>query len=158
MENFYFQNDPYVNKHKANGHFNGYPGRLDSSEIPMAAYSLITNPVDFMKFADAIHQRKGLKPETYAMMLSHQNDVPVDNQENYPANKEHVGLGWFVETTPYGQVIKHSGDNGDFKAHFKLYDDLGVAYMITTNGNSGHFLTNYLESILIDPEVVKKGF
>lgn len=158
LKNFYFQAHPYLMKHKANGHYNAYTNRLDATDAPMVAFSLVTNPVDFMKFADAIHQRKGLKPETYELMFSKQNDVPAKYQDNYPANKEHVGLGWFIENTPYGQVIKHGGDNGDFRANFKLYDDLGLAFMITANGNTGHFLVNHIEKILIDPEVLKKRF
>ncbi|MEM9527814.1 MAG: hypothetical protein AAGA31_14460, partial [Bacteroidota bacterium] len=85
-----------------------------------------------------------------------QNEVPEEDQEGYPDIKEHVGLGWFVETTPYGRVIRHGGNNGDFRANFKLYDDLGLAFMITATGNSGYFLTDSIEDFLIDPEIMEK--
>ena len=158
LKHFYYQTHPYAIEHKSNGHYDGYPGTIDFPNEPGVAWSLVTTPVSYMEFANAIHQRKGLKPETYAMMLSRQNELPEEYQDRLPEVQEYVGLGWFIEETPYGKVIKHGGNNGDFMSEFKLYDDLGMAFMLTTNGYTGYLLSNEAESFLIDPEAMKKQF
>lgn len=156
LKNFYYQTHPYGIEHKSCGHYDGYPGMIDFPNEPGVAWSLVTTPVDYMEFANAIHQRKGLKPATYEMMLGKQNEYYDGNEEGLPDISTHVGLGWFIQNTPYGKVIQHGGNNGDFMSQFKLYDDLGLAFMITTNGYTGYLLTGEAEKFLIDPEVMKQ--
>ncbi|MDW3195650.1 MAG: serine hydrolase [Cytophagales bacterium] len=156
LKNFYYQTHPYGIEHKSNGHYDGYPGMIDFPNEPGVAWSLVTTPADYMEFANAIHQRKGLKPATYEMMLGKQNEYYDENDEGLSDITEHVGLGWFIETTPYGKVIKHGGNNGDFMSQFKLYDDLGLAFMVTTNGYSGYLLTGEAEKFLIDADEMSK--
>ncbi len=91
-------------------------------------------------------------------MLGKQNEYPEEYQERLPDVKVHVGLGWFIENTPYGKVIRHGGNNGDFMSQFKLYDDLGMAYFMTTNGYTGYLLSSEVEKLLIDSEKLKKKF
>ncbi|MEO1654539.1 MAG: serine hydrolase domain-containing protein, partial [Bacteroidota bacterium] len=158
LSHFYFQKEPYAARHKSHGHFNGYPGLIDLPEKPWVAGCLITNATAFMDFAQAIHERKGLKAETYAEMLKPQSSNPKGYQEGNWGYPEHMGLGWFVENTPYGQVFRHSGNNNDFRAMFRLYDKLGMAYMLIVNGNSGFYLINQLEKVLVDPEELGKKF
>lgn len=155
LDHFYFQEHPYAYQHKSHGHNNGYPGVIDLPENPWVAGCLVTNPTSFLKFAEAIHQRKGLKPETYAMMFSKHTELPQDFYEGNFGYPEYMGLSWFIEGTPDEKVLRHSGNNGDFDSMFRLYDNLGIAYIILTNGNSGFYLTNKLEKILINPEEFK---
>ena len=91
-------------------------------------------------------------------MLSKQNEYYEGDEEDLPDVKVHVGLGWFVDNTPYGKVIRHGGNNGDFMSQFKLYDDLGLAYMLTTNGYTGYLLSGEADKFLINPEKLKKKF
>ncbi|MEO0339353.1 MAG: serine hydrolase [Bacteroidota bacterium] len=157
LEHFYYVEHPYGIEHKSNGHYDGYPGMIDFPLEAGVAWSLVTTPESYMKFADAIHQRKGLKPETYEMMLSKQNPLPNDDDDDEQSDiEEYVGIGWFVEKTPYGTVIKHGGNNGDFMSQFKLYDDLGTAFFLTTNGYTGYYLSGEAEKFLIDSEKMEK--
>lgn len=158
LKHFYYQTHPYAIAHKSNGHYDGYPGMIDFPDEPGVAWSLVTTPAAFMEFAHAIHQRKGLSAETYEMMLGSQNEYPEEYQEGQPDIEVHVGLGWFIENTPYGKVIRHGGNNGDFMSQFKLYDDLGLAYFLTTNGYTGYLLSGEAEKFLIDAEQLKKKF
>jgi CubicO group peptidase (beta-lactamase class C family) len=152
LRHMYFQKNDYAAKFKSHGHYNGYPGKIDLAEKPWVAGCLITNAQSFVKFLLAVKNRKGLKPETFKMMLSPQIEVPESFRENNWGFEEYMGLGIFVEKTTYGRVFRHSGNNGDFRAIFRIYDDLDMGYIIMTNGNTGKFLTNSLEKSLINIE------
>ncbi|AXT20062.1 hypothetical protein D7030_02780 [Flavobacteriaceae bacterium AU392] len=156
LEHMYFKKNEYAAKYKSSGHYNSYPGKIDLPENPWVAGCLITNAKSFAKFIIALQNRKGLKPETFEMMLSYHTNVPQDFRENIWGFDEYMGLGLFVEKTPFGNVLRHSGDNGDFQAVFKLYDDLDMAYIIMLNSNSGHFLLDNIEKILIDVDELSK--
>ncbi|MEO0638681.1 MAG: hypothetical protein AAFY70_03100, partial [Bacteroidota bacterium] len=129
-------------------------GLIDFPDQPGVAWSLVTNPQALSKFIFALQDRKGLKPETFELMFSTQTKVPEDFAENNWNAKEHVGIGIFVAEAVHGKVIKHSGNNGDFKAVFRLYDGLDMGYIVMVNGNTGHFILDNIEKALIDPEQV----
>lgn len=156
LEHMYFMKNDYASKNKSHGHYNSYPGKIDLTDKPWVAGCLVTNAISFSKFMTALQSRKGLKPETFNMMLSSQINIPENYRENNWGFDEYMGLGIFVEKTPYGNVFRHSGNNGDFKAMFRLYDDFDMAYIIMTNGNTGHFLINNIEKILVDPKELSK--
>ena len=151
LENMYFKKNEIAMQNKANGHSNTFSIIKKMPNEVGVAHSLTTNPKSLAKFIMALQNRKGLKPETFDMMFSKQTILPEDSKSNIWNYTEHMGLGFFIEKAPYGNVIRHSGDNGDFWAIFRLYDDLDMGYIITTNGNSGRFLLDTIELILIDP-------
>ena len=155
IENFYFREHPYAYEHKAHGHYNGYPGVIDLPDEPWIAGSLVTNVASLAKFIFALQERKGLKSETYDLMLKPHVDIPLDFRENNWGYDEYMGLGLFIEKAKHGLVLKHSGNNGDFKAVFRLYDKLKMGYIIMTNGNTGHFIINEIEKVLLDPNQLK---
>jgi CubicO group peptidase (beta-lactamase class C family) len=152
LRHMYFQKNDYAAKFKSHGHYNGHPGKIDLTEKPWVAGCLVTNAQSFVKFLLAVKNRKGLKPETFEMMLSPQIEVPESFRENNWGFEEYMGLGIFVEKTTHGRVFRHSGNNGDFRAIFRIYDNLDMGYIIMTNGNTGKFLTNSLEKSLINIE------
>ncbi|MEL6694706.1 MAG: serine hydrolase [Bacteroidota bacterium] len=154
IKDMYFQYDSDAFPRKSHGHYNGYPGLIDFPDQPGVAWSLVTNPQALSKFIFALQDRKGLKPETFELMFSTQTKVPEDFAENNWNAKEHVGIGIFVAEAAHGKVIKHSGNNGDFKAVFRLYDGLDMGYIVMVNGNTGHFILDNIEKALIDPEQV----
>ena len=152
LDHFYFKSHPYAFRHKSHGHNNGYPGRIDLPEKPWVAGCLVTTATSYLRFLEAIHSRRGLKKQTYDLMFSPQVQIPEDFREGFWGYDEYMGLGWFIEEAPTGQVLRHSGNNGDFDSMFRLYDQQGIAYVILTNGNSGFYLTNEIEKVLMDPE------
>ncbi len=152
LSDFYFQFNSDAIPHKSSGHYNGYPGTRDFPEEPWIAGSLITNAESLVKFAMAIQRRKGLKQETYNEQFKNYLTIPVEERDNSWNVAEEMTLGWFKEEAPHGTVIKHSGSNGDFESILRIYDDLDMGYILLVNGNSGFYLTENIEKILIDPE------
>ncbi|MEM1260425.1 MAG: serine hydrolase [Bacteroidota bacterium] len=149
LEHFYFQEHPYAFKHKANGHYNGFPSAIDVPEKPWIAGCLITNARSLSKFIMALGQRKGLQPSTYDLMFAPAAAVPKDSQENNWGFEEYMGLGLFFEKGPNGLVLRHSGNNGDFKCTFRYYENLKKGYVILTNGNTGDFILDKIEKVLV---------
>ena len=155
IKNLYFQAHEDVLKHKSHGHFNGYPGFIDMPDRPWVAGCLITNTESLAEFLFAIDQRKGLKPETYEIMLNHHTVIPDNQVENIWGFKEFMSLGFFVEKyDDTGTAIGHTGNNGDFKSVFKYYEEDQVGYVLLTNGNTGQFLETYIEKFLRDPKKI----
>ena len=147
IDHLYFKKSFYAYKNKVHGHFNGFPGVIDLPDQPWMAGSLVTNASALAKFIFAIHNRRGLKDETYEQIFSNYIEIPERYKENNWGYRESMGLGFFIEHAPYGRVFKHSGNNGDFKAVFRYYEDLDKGYILLTNGNTGHFIINAIEKI-----------
>ncbi len=149
LKHFYYLETPYALENKSNGHYYGYPGLIDFRKEPRVASSLVTNPEAFLEFANAIHNRKGLSAKSYEELFQMQNTHYKSNNQKSSETQEHVGLGWFIDSSASnGKIFKHSGSNGDFLSLFKLYDDLGVAFMITCNSNTGWNLFSHAEEVL----------
>jgi len=157
LEDMHFKKNEIAMKKKAHGHSNTFATIKRMPSDVGAAHSLTSNPKSLAKFIIAIKNRKGLKPETFEMMFSKQTSLPADTKSNIWNYNEYMGLGFFIEEAPYGKVIRHSGDNGDFIAIFRLYDELKMGYIIFTNGNSGRFILDNIESILIDSDKLPKS-
>jgi CubicO group peptidase (beta-lactamase class C family) len=156
LENMYFKKDEFAMQNKSHGHSNTFTIMKNMPSKTWVAFSLATNPKSLAKFLIALENRKGLKSETFDMMFSKQTSVPEDTKSNIWNYNEYMGLGFFIEEAPYGKVIRHSGDNGGFRAIFRLYDDLDMGYIITTNGNSGRFVLDNIERSLVNPEKLPK--
>jgi CubicO group peptidase (beta-lactamase class C family) len=156
LENMYFNKQETAMQLKAHGHSNTFATVKRMPSTTGVAYSLTTNPKSLAKFIIAIQERKGLKPETFDLMFSKQTSLPEDVRSNIWNYNEYMGLGFFIEEAPYGKVIRHSGSNGNYRAIFRIYDDLDMGYIITTNGNSGGFILDNIERNLIDPDKLPK--
>ena len=157
LENMYFKKNKIAMKNKAHGHSNTFAIIKKMPSTVGVAHSLTTNPKSLAKFVMALQHRKGLKPETFDIMFSKQSSLPIDSKSNIWNYNEYMSLGFFIEEAPYGKVIRHSGSNGDFRAIFRLYDELDMGYIITTNGNSGGFILDNIERILINPDKLPKS-
>jgi len=156
LEDMHFKKNEVAMQKKAHGHSNTFATIKRMPSNVGTAHSLATNPKSLTKFIIALQNRKGLKPETFDMMFSKQTTLPEDSKSNIWNYNEYMGLGFFIEEAPYGKIIRHSGDNGDFRAIFRLYDDLDMGYIITTNGNSGAFILDNIERVLVDPDKLPK--
>lgn len=151
LEHMYFQYNDYAFKYKTHGHYNGYPGAIDLPQKPWVAGCLVTNTNSLTQFLIQLKNGVGLKPETFKMMLTPHSEIPDNFKENNWGYDEYMGLGIFVEKAPKGLVLRHSGNNGDFKATFRLYTHSDAGYIVMTNGNTGHFILDAIEKHLIDP-------
>ncbi len=156
LKHFYYQAHPYVRKHKAHGHFNGFPGGIDMPKKPWVAGCLITNARGLSEFVFALKDRKGLTPKTYTEMFRKAVEIPLDEQENNWGFQEYMGLGLFFEKGTDGLVFRHSGNNGDFKSVFRYNDDTEIGYILLANGNTGQFLLDAIEKVLYTPSTKNK--
>jgi CubicO group peptidase (beta-lactamase class C family) len=85
--------------------------------IPNAAASLLTNTADYAKFLLAVMNGKGLKPETYKMMLKPQVDISSRSlhapQDTDPKMHESIQLAWSMGWGRFrcseGDAIFHVG-------------------------------------------------
>ena len=152
LENMYFKTNENAMKNKAYGHLNSLAVRKDMQSEVGVSHSLVTNSKSLAKFIIALKNRKGLKPETFNLMLSKQTENLGPYKSNVWNYNEYLSFGFFIEEAPYGKVIRHGGVNGDFWATFRLYDELDMGYVIMTNGNGGEFIRDNIERNLINPK------
>ncbi len=151
IKHFYYKTNPYLIKHKAYGHFNGFPNLLEIPENPGVAWTLMTNTEALAKFIFAIRNKHGLKPDTYKQLFTLETEVPEDEYENNWKLEEYVGLGLFIEKSKNIKAFRHSGNNGNFKCLFRYYEGLDYGYIIFTNSDTGGFIIDEIEKILYNP-------
>ena len=69
-----------------------------------------------------------------------------------PKFEEGSSLALHVRKSPKGNVLGHSGNNGDFKCLFEVFDDLDMGYIVFTNSSMGDQLCQDLAPFLIEGE------
>jgi hypothetical protein len=55
-----------------------------------------------------------------------------------------------VRESPFGNVIGHGGNNGDFKCLFEVYQELNMGYVVFTNSSMGDQLAADLAEFLVE--------
>lgn len=132
------------------GHFENRPnyGSIIPQE-PGMAHSMHTEASAFSKFAIALLDHEGLAPETYVELSKIHTESPSEywNNQNY---REGAGLGVHVRESPFGKVVGHGGNNGDFKCLFEVYQDLDMGYVVFTNSSMGDQLAGDLAEFLVE--------
>lgn len=135
MENTYFKCEPELKELKVAGHFDGVPMMYDCPNWPGMAFSMHTEAKDFVPFALALLERKGLDPAQAKEMFSFHT---LEDKENWlNGKKTGFGLGIALRETPHGLAFGHGGNNGDFRCTFEVYDELETGFIIFTNADSG---------------------
>ena len=135
-----FSDSETLRKVVSDGHVGNHPTNWNIPQEAGMAFSMHTEAKAFSKYALAILERKGLKPDTYNEFLKiHTESNP--EYWNDPNKKEGAGLGIFIRKTEYGDTFYHGGNNGDFKCQFEVYDKLRMGYVIYTNSDTGSELT-----------------
>jgi CubicO group peptidase (beta-lactamase class C family) len=134
----------------ANGHYDMLPTYDELPESPGMAYSMYTEARIFTKFMLYLLEQKGLSAETYQNMFQKHSDFhykPEDEKPKYPA---YMGVSLEIRETPFGKSFGHGGNNGDFKCHFEVYQDLKMGYVIFTNSNTSDALLEALRYFLVE--------
>ncbi len=146
-----FSDSEELQKVVSDGHRGGHPTNWGIPQEAGMAFSMHTEAKAFAKYALAILERKGLKPNTYKEFLKiHTESNP--EYWNYPDKPEGAGLGIFVRKTDYGDTFFHGGNNGDFKCQFEVYDKQKMGYIIYTNSDTGSELTMDAWQIFVEGE------
>ena len=116
------------------GHLNKMPQAHDNHTDIGVASSMFAESKAFSKFMIALMNRKVLSPETYEQMFKLSMPSESDDQEEY---SQGFGLGFQVEESKHGKIIKHGGNNGDFQCLFEIYDKSNDGFVIFTNADTG---------------------
>ncbi|MCF6405494.1 serine hydrolase [Chitinophaga filiformis] len=146
---FFSKNDS-LQRMVAYGHFEGRPNNNNLPEKPGMAYSMHTEAQIFTRFMLYLLERKGLKPETYDVMMSKQSDYDFTGLKNKPKVPTYMGMSLQIRETPFGKTFGHGGNNGDFKCRFEVYDDLKMGYAIFTNSSTADQLLENLHLFLVE--------
>lgn len=128
----YFQESGRVEKLASNGHINNAPKPIRLTKEPMMAYSMHTEAKSFSNFMIALMKRKGLKPSSFNEMLKVQTTV---------AEGVYWGLGFCIEDSPMGHIIRHGGSTVDFICNFSYFEDLNLGFVMFTNNDMGEWLS-----------------
>jgi len=133
LNDMYFKGDDVIMQHGSNGHKKYIPSDIFLAEKTMVAYTLQTTSGALAKFAIALHERKGLKKETYDEMFK----VHSKREDGTK-----WGLGVTIEETSSGISYGHSGSTGrGFISNLVVYKDNGLGFTILTNSQLGGWLS-----------------
>ncbi|MEO1049681.1 MAG: serine hydrolase domain-containing protein [Bacteroidota bacterium] len=133
ITDMYFKANDQIATRGANGHKKYIPSDIFMAKKVMVAYTLQSTSEALAKFALALHQRKGLKKETYDEMFK------VHSER---ADGTKWGLGVRIEETSSGISYGHSGSTGrGFISNLVFYDNSGLGYVILTNSQMGGWLS-----------------
>ncbi|OJJ15402.1 hypothetical protein BKI52_38970 [marine bacterium AO1-C] len=146
MKNTYFKKNKYLAKNVSHGHLDNLPTLTELPQNPGMAWSMHTEAKAFTSFVLGLWHKKGLKPTTYQEMFRHHSKV---SYVYLPGWQEYFGLGISMETSPFGPTFGHSGDTGDFKCLFKMYEKLKVGFILFTNSNHGTELNRAIDRYLV---------
>lgn len=119
----------YVDKHLADGiKDNNERGRNDPYLKPHAAYSLYTEPKEYAKFVIETMKEIYIPGSIFqSMAVPH---VEIHEEDMDPNLKINMGLGVYVEQTPYGLKYSHGGSNGNcYNSLFQFYKDSKVGFV-----------------------------
>lgn len=150
MEHAWFTGNAYIAAHKVMGHVRGkvridnamnWPTAFpdwDSSYVNPAA-SLHSDAISFAKFMIGAMQGQGLSARSARELLTPQLPLP-DSLAETKGEHPQVGLGLFMEQTPFGTRYEHGGNNGNFKSHFVFFTKQQAGYVYFVNGDTGDAL------------------
>jgi len=131
------------------GHSHYYPTYFATEKDVWVAGSMYSNARDFGSLISAILTGDILSPEIAKGVFKRHSVVPPEFYEGTHNWDEAYGLGFHLQSSPYGLLIGHGGNNGDFQSRFAMIPEANIGYVIFTNGNSGHRLIQSLEALLI---------
>lgn len=148
-QNLYFSDSEELRQRVSHGHFAPYTAPINIPNSIGVAHSMQTEAKAFSQFMLGLMQRKGLSKEGYFNMLEPQIAIPVNPDEGDMPWPQRYGLGFHMSNTPLGFAYGHGGNNGDFTCNFLIYEELGVAFAIFTNSNTGTAFHKKMHEYLI---------
>ncbi len=131
------------------GHYGRQATPYRMPERPGMAWSMMTEAKAFAKFMIGLLNEEHLESDSYAEMFRGQSDVPPDKNPRGPQWDSSYSLGFSIQFSPYGTVVQHGGNNGDFRCMFQNYHELACGYVVFTNNDYGEYLAQALHRFLI---------
>lgn len=129
IKNSYLVFNDYIDKHLVDGiKDNNERGRNEPYVKPNAAYSLYTEPKEYAKFVIELIKESYIPNSTFQSMIASQ--VEIHEEDMDPNLKINMGLGVYVQETPYGLKYSHGGSNGNcYNSLFQFYKDSKVGFV-----------------------------
>ncbi len=125
---------------------------------PLRAYpagTLHTNAADYARFVVELMTEDREENSIFSQMAVPQNRGQGPT-EGDPDSGIWVGLGIFIEKTPYGIKYTHGGNDGDFMGNFEFYKKQRSGYVFFMNCDKmPRFLPN-LDKFLISSTKIKR--
>ena len=131
------------------GHRSHLPSSFHVNERPGMAHSMLTEARTFSAFLIGLLDERGLDRETFEDLFHEHREVPLDEETVEREWAQSFGLGVSIRQSPWGKVVEHSGNNGDYRCLFQIYHELGIGYALFTNGDHGSHLARELRRYLI---------
>ncbi|MBX2800767.1 MAG: serine hydrolase [Myxococcales bacterium] len=131
------------------GHFHAFPvWKRRATEVSPAS-SMHTSARDFARLMRGWMQRRGLSESSYDEMWRTHTPISAEDRVHDDDWPQSVGLGFFLREAPFGQIVEHGGNNGDFRCKFAIVPEAGFGYAVFTNNNVGDELAHALELFLL---------
>ena len=147
--NLYFSDSEELRTRVSHGHFAPYTTPINIPNRIGVAHSMHTEAKAFSQFMLGLMKQEGLTEQGYFNMLEPQVAIPVNTDEGDMPWPQRYGLGFHLNNTPLGLAYGHGGNNGDFTCIFFIYKELGVAFAIFTNSDSGTAFHKKMHEYLI---------
>ena len=133
--------------------------KKDKDNEPRGGSTLETTASDYLKFLEAVLNKKIISEASYAEIFTSQVRIKSLNQfgegasietEKYDAIDLGYGLGWGYLKTPYGVGVFKEGSGNGFQHHSLLFPETGLGIMIMTNSDNGHSIFKELLEVAIN--------
>lgn len=144
---FMVWNDTLAN-HKAMGYEKDSPTQVFKPLRAHPAGTLHTTALDYSRFAIELMKEDRQDKSIFKLMSTPQ----VEGKPATPGDPNSgiwVGLGIFIEQTPYGIKYMHGGNNGDFMGNFQFYKDQRSGYVFFMNCDRMPEFMKNLDSFLM---------
>lgn len=148
VEQAYFIWNETLEEHKANGHNGTVPNMRSRPELPSMAGGLQTEAKSFARFVIGLMNGTGLTQESHDELLSMQFRLPEDHVFATSFGQKAWTLGLSLDSTAYGNIYGHGGNNGDFQSHFEFSRDKRLGYVFLTNSDVGERFNTKLKPFL----------
>lgn len=129
IKNSYLTYNEYVGQHLADGIKGEHDrGKNDPYLQPHVPYSLYTEPTEYAKFVIELIKESHKPNSIFQSMATSQIEIHEEDMD--PKVKMNMGLGIFIEKTPYGLKYFHGGSNGNcYNSLFQFYKDSKIGFV-----------------------------
>lgn len=117
---------------KAMGYEKDLPAEVFKPLRAHPAGTLHTNATDYARFVVELMKEDQEENSIFSHMVVPQIEGKAPT-EGDPDSGIWVGLGIFIEKTPYGIKYNHGGNNGDFMGNFEFYKKQRSGYVFFMN-------------------------
>ncbi|ASK28717.1 hypothetical protein CEY12_00695 [Chryseobacterium sp. T16E-39] len=150
MKNSSLVYNDYVKQHLADGvkDNNSERARNEPYLKPHPSYSLYTEPKQYAQFVIESLKESYIPGSIFQAMAVPQ--VEIHEEDMDPNLKISMGLGVYVEQTPYGLKYSHGGSNGNcYNSLFQFYKDSKVGFVYFIAGCKQGELAKRLDQFMV---------